>query len=259
MTAAPTSPALNPESADRQRIESRNALALQWKGLVTYVMRLVAHVGDVRSACEEDLRQIAWLELLRAAEAYDPAYGVKLSYIAIPRMKVAVLRAAMKNTLVRVPPGMCLASRKKGDELTAGEQDRVKYARAANTAMKPVDDESLLVNAEKDQRRREEIADADWAVNCLLNWVNPRSREMVKLYYGLGDKNGETHTLQKIGDHYGLSAERVRQLIEQSLQVMRNAAPIACPDLSLAQNPSLPDRTPRKRKKTAEVAEHAVA
>jgi len=44
--------------------------------------------------------------------------------------------------------------------------------------------------------------------------------QMVRLHYGLWD--GEEYTLQKIGEYFGLTRERVRQRIRETLNLLKS-------------------------------------
>lgn len=59
-------------------------------------------------------------------------------------------------------------------------------------------------------------------INQLLSKVDSRNRDILKRRFGLGRYN-ETHTLQKIGDFYDLTRERIRQIEESSLAKLRKA------------------------------------
>lgn len=52
-------------------------------------------------------------------------------------------------------------------------------------------------------------------VRDILQSLAPREREIVKMRFGL-NKDGKTHILDVIGRHFGISKERVRQLIARS-------------------------------------------
>lgn len=54
------------------------------------------------------------------------------------------------------------------------------------------------------------------AISSIINEVlDERAQRIVRDYYGFGDSE-EPKTLLKIGNHYDISAERVRQILVQS-------------------------------------------
>lgn len=78
--------------------EERNQLALANAGLVGYAAR--GYVG--RGLDMEELRQIGWRGLLRAAELWDPARGAFSTY-AVVAMRRWMQRALLRNRLMPVP------------------------------------------------------------------------------------------------------------------------------------------------------------
>jgi len=54
-------------------------------------------------------------------------------------------------------------------------------------------------------------------IDELLSKVSEREREMIKLYFGLEEEKGRLN-LAQIGEIYGISRERVRQIIEKSIE-----------------------------------------
>jgi len=57
--------------------------------------------------------------------------------------------------------------------------------------------------------------------NIVLTDFPPRSREIVEKRFGIGVK--ESLTLQAIGDDYGITRERVRQIVQSGLKSIQNA------------------------------------
>ena len=54
-----------------------------------------------------------------------------------------------------------------------------------------------------------------------LSLLSPREVEIVSYYFGLNGKN--THTLDEIGDMFGLTRERVRQIRERAIKRLRRS------------------------------------
>ena len=53
----------------------------------------------------------------------------------------------------------------------------------------------------------------------MLKTLNERERRVVKAFYGIGEPE---LTLEEIGNKYGLTRERVRQIKEKAIRRLRN-------------------------------------
>tara|TARA_R100000963_G_C4634787_1_gene99144 strand:+ start:537 stop:1433 length:897 start_codon:yes stop_codon:yes gene_type:complete len=69
-----------------------------------------------------------------------------------------------------------------------------------------------------DRKEREKIIENMIEGSSLSN----RDKTIIKMYYGFSKKGGESCTLQEIGDIIGLTRERVRQIKNESLDLLRN-------------------------------------
>jgi RNA polymerase primary sigma factor len=55
-----------------------------------------------------------------------------------------------------------------------------------------------------------------------LSKLGERDREVLMLFYGLGDNH--THTLEEIGEKFVLTRERVRQIKDKALQRIKHSS-----------------------------------
>jgi len=60
-------------------------------------------------------------------------------------------------------------------------------------------------------------------LETLMGALTDREREVVKLRYGL--EGGEAHTLEEVGEKFGVSRERVRQIEARALRKLRQPGP----------------------------------
>lgn len=63
-----------------------------------------------------------------------------------------------------------------------------------------------------------EFKEATDEVNWVLDQMNPREKDMVMRYHGMGEY--DEHTFEKIASHYNLSANRVQQIINKVYRKM---------------------------------------
>jgi RNA polymerase primary sigma factor len=83
-----------------------------------------------------------------------------------------------------------------------------------------------LFDAAPDNRSDEQecLASAEQAshkVNRLLEYLDPREREIIRMRAGL-DSHAEGMTLEKIGEKLGITKERVRQLNVRAMKKLRS-------------------------------------
>ena len=109
--------------------------------------------------------------------------------------------------------------------------DSIEVSECAEFNSKPyesniTDDEDEIVNKkdiilsnEEDERNKELEANRKKVLSFLLKKLNPRGQFIIKSYYGIGVKN--EMTLDEIGKILKISKERVRQIKEKQLRIMR--------------------------------------
>jgi RNA polymerase sigma factor (sigma-70 family) len=142
----------------------------------------------------DELKSDANVSLMRAVEKFDYGRGFKFSTYAT--------WAIMKNFARSIP-----------DENTR----RSRYLTGT--------DELFDNRADVRTDEQEVLATADAArdrVNRLLEYLDPRTREVIKMRSGL-DGSREM-TLEQIGQHFGITKERVRQINVRGMKQLREKA-----------------------------------
>jgi len=197
-----------------------------------------------------DLIEEGNLGLIKAVERYDLRKGTKLSTYAAWWIKQSIMRAiANQSKIIRIPVYMQekVSSFHKAVEKLAQEigrpPQRSDIAHKLKMSYKEIDDLREVIrspsslDAKIDDEGVSELVDLiqntsvaapDHAVNAadlkedlkqLLAELSPRERRIMEMRFGL--KKGEARTLERIGGAFGISRERVRQIINKSIMKLR--------------------------------------
>jgi RNA polymerase primary sigma factor len=142
----------------------------------------------------DELKSDANVSLMRAVEKFDYSRGNKFSTYAT--------WAIMKNFARSIPD----ENTRKQRYLTGTEE---LFEGKADIRT----DEQEIVAAAEQARDR---------VNRLLEYLDPRTREVIRMRTGLD--GSEEMTLEQIGQHFGITKERVRQINVRGMRQLREKA-----------------------------------
>ena len=219
---------------------------------VTHNLRLSFHLArrlTGRNAPLPDLVQAANVGLLEAVDRFDPRRGNRFStyatmyitravYRALPRLtqpvhvseyqrrlksRLTESRRSLMQELGRVPTLSEMAARAHLEERKAKDLMTASLSILELDAPVPGTDglygDTLMGEDGTTMRERLVISDLLRHMHGLLPSLDPRLRMVLRLRYGL--EGDEAHTLKECGDLLCLSRERVRQLEEEAIQILR--------------------------------------
>jgi len=184
---------------DLNRIEELQKQANEIKDqLINANMRLVVSIAKRHSGQAENFFELLSdgnMSLIRAVEKFDFGRGFKFSTYAS--------WAIMKNFARSIPE-----EQHRRERYVTGHDELFDVSPDQRT-----DEQDLLASAEQASKR----------VNRLLEYLDPREQQIIRMRAGLDD-NARPMTLEEIGQRMGITKERVRQLNVRIMNKLRTIA-----------------------------------
>ena len=242
----------DPMSREKEQQEFaalRNGDELARDRIVQANLRFVVRIAkeyDFRGMSLEDVIAYGNMGLLEAIDRFDINMGFKFISYAVWWIRQSIRLALYSNNTVRRPVNASADffaieksarklqhQRKRAPttqelvETTGLSEDRIvraaSFSRSDESLDAPAYDDRksatrldlLVVDAEQDEADVFE----DERIRKALRRLDSRTKFVVVTYYGLEGR--EAMTLEEIGEKLGLTRERVRQIKEQGLRVMR--------------------------------------
>jgi len=194
-----------------------------------------------------DLIQEGNVGLMRAVDKFDWRRGCKFSTYGTWWIRQAITRAIMEQAhTIRIPVHMVETINKQVQASRALEQElgrtpttedlskrldvpEARVRRVLEVVQEPIsletpvgsDEEVSLGELIEDKSVggfSDDLINADLreAINDALKHLTPREEKVLKMRFGLGH-SGREHTLDEVGNHFGVTRERVRQIEAKAL------------------------------------------
>jgi len=190
--------AIDPASVrvgDLKQIENlQSQINVVKERLINCNMRLVASIAKKHANQAESLFELISdgnLSLMRAVEKFDYSRGNKFSTYAS--------WAIIKNFARSIPD-----EKHHRERYLTGHEDLFESKAETRT-----DEQEIMAQVEQARDR----------INHLLEDLDPRTREVIRMRNGL-DGVSEM-TLEQIGQHFGITKERVRQINVRGMKLLR--------------------------------------
>jgi len=164
--------------------------------LINANMRLVVNIAKRHAGQTDNFFELLSdgnMSLIRAVEKFDFGRGFKFSTYAS--------WAIMKNFARTIPD-----EKHRRERFVTGHDEVFEVAPDTRA-----DEHEALATQER----------ATHSVNRLLDYLEPREREIIRMRAGLDD-NAKGMTLEEIGQQFGITKERVRQLNARAMKKLRD-------------------------------------
>jgi RNA polymerase primary sigma factor len=166
--------------------------------LINANMRLVVNIAKRHAGQTDNFFELLSdgnMSLIRAVEKFDFGRGFKFSTYAS--------WAIMKNFARSIPD-----EKHRRERFVTGHDEVFEIAPDTRT-----DEHEAVASKER----------ASVSVNRLLEYLEPREREIIRMRAGL-DNHAKGMTLEEIGQQFGITKERVRQLNARAMKKLRSLA-----------------------------------
>ncbi len=239
------------ELAQRIRKGDQEALEKLTRANLRFVVS-VAKQYQNQGLSLPDLINEGNLGLIKAAEKFDETRGFKFISYAVWWIRQSILQAlAEQSRIVRLPLNQVGSLNKINKALSKFEQENERMPSADELAelldiprekitdtlrvsgrhvsvdapFVDGEDNSLLdvlVNSDSPNADRGLVNESlNKEIERALSTLTERERDIVKYFFGIGTQE---MTLEEIGEYFGLTRERVRQIKEKAIRRLRHSA-----------------------------------
>lgn len=173
--------------------------------------------------------------LIKAAEKFDPSSGLKFISYAVWWVKQSIMASLNENArTIRIPSNLVQEAYKKkkkednDDEVSESEDtfsvsNNLPYCVGLFSEINEDGDTLIDVIPNKNSESPEQILNTDdeikKKVQMMLSVLDERERIIIIKYFGL---TGSESNLEDLGEEFGCTKERIRQLKDKAIKKLRN-------------------------------------
>ena len=211
------------ELAQRIRKGDRAALEKLTRANLRFVVS-VAKQYQNQGLSLPDLINEGNLGLIKAAEKFDETRGFKFISYAVWWIRQSILQAlAEQSRIVRLPLNQVGSLNKISKAFSISDTLKVSGRHiSVDAPFVEGEDNSLLdvlVNDDSPMADRSLVNESlSREIDRALSTLTEREKEIIQMFFGIGTQE---MTLEEIGDKFGLTRERVRQIKEKAIRRLR--------------------------------------
>jgi RNA polymerase primary sigma factor len=175
---------------------------------------------------------------MKAAERFDPTSGFKFISYAVWWVKQSILASLNENArTIRIPSNLVQEAQKAKREETSQENNfiinegdeetnassNLPYCVGLHFEINEDGDQLIDIipnqNADNPENSLNSIDEIKKKVSLMLSVLDEREKTIIEKYYGL---TGIESNLEDLGEEFGCTKERIRQLRDKAIKKLRN-------------------------------------
>jgi RNA polymerase primary sigma factor len=175
--------------------------------------------------------------LIKAAERFDPTSGLRFISYAVWWVKQSIIASLNENArTIRIPSNLIQEAQKLKKEESVSNEDKffiengeesvgstLPYCVGLYRQINEDGDQLIDVIPNKDSPNPEDSLNTPEEIKkkvaLMLNVLDDREKTIIERYYGL---TGIESNLEDLGEEFGCTKERIRQLRDKAIKKLRN-------------------------------------